>query len=338
VSTETYHRNDRGRITLRDIAERVGVSVNTASFVLNGSRSGTRVSEATRKAIWEAAAELGYTPNALARSLRQQRTNIIGLYCNFEFLQARNLFLSDLVGGLQEGCAELGYDLLLHSFGSGSTVEALRASLMDNRVDGLVFYAPPSHGFGSLLAQGPVPVVAVVDLVSEMPSVTVDDIEGGRLQAQYLAARGHRRVMYRQYVRPPVSAQRREAAFKAQASTLGMQVVDAAPFGRFREHSLTPNDLAQLRSGVTAIVCWEDNSAYGTAVELDKLGLRIPGDVEIVGFNGLRTDQPLRWEIPTVEAPWRAAGQTAIRILTDLIDGKDVPRETVLPVGFVPRP
>src|SRR5262249_8954496 len=108
---------------MKDVAERAGVSKMTVSAVLNGTSTHVRVSEPTRQRVLEAARELDYRPNAVARSLRRRQTNIIGVYCGFGYMNARLAFLSEIIGGLQEGCDCHRKDLLLHGVFRGRSVE-----------------------------------------------------------------------------------------------------------------------------------------------------------------------------------------------------------------------
>src|SRR4051812_370200 len=106
---------DNRPATLRQIADRVGVGPSAVAVVLNGARSGTKVSEKTRTAIQEAAKEMNYRPNVLARSLRRRRTGIVGFYSGYEFIDPRNQYIAEVMSGLQEGCGIHGLNLLLHT-------------------------------------------------------------------------------------------------------------------------------------------------------------------------------------------------------------------------------
>src|SRR5262249_47656133 len=130
-------REESGRVparrqpTMKDIAERVGVSKMAVSAVLSGTSSTARVSEATRERILAAARELRYRPNAIARSLRSKRTNIIGFYSGYRYIDPRNPFFAEIVGGLQEGCAEHRKDLLLHTVFQRASVDDIYGELVD---------------------------------------------------------------------------------------------------------------------------------------------------------------------------------------------------------------
>jgi DNA-binding LacI/PurR family transcriptional regulator len=326
------------RTTLRDVARVVGVSEAAASAVLNGTRSGTRVSEQTRVALMAAAKELGYRPNEVARSLVRRRTRLIGLFAHFEYLSARNGFLSELIGGIQEATSENEHDMVLHTVPLESTTEHVLTALSSRRVDGLIYYSPDDNALIPDLANIGLPVVTVVDRSDRVPSVVADDVTGGQMIATRLAERGHRRVLYRDWYRQPVSAVERRRAFTQRAQELGIEVVDGKLMDRRQDASLTEAELGQLqrvRKPATAIVCWEDIAASNTCDALVKMGFRVPQDVAVTGFNGISLDVSLRWSLTTVAAPWRQVGARAVERILGLLDKQDVPPVDVLPVRLV---
>ncbi|CAN5397663.1 LacI family DNA-binding transcriptional regulator [soil metagenome] len=329
--------SERERPTLRDVADRVGVSVNTASFVLNGSRSGTRVSPKTRDALLSAAVELGYRPNEVARSLQRQRTRLIGLFAQFEHLSAGNAFLSELVGGIQEACAELRHDLVLHTIPRDCRTEMLVPSLADYRIDGLLVFVPEGRELAEALANTHLPAVSLAEPGGSLASVTVDNAKGGELQAEHLWERGHRRVIYRTWHADIPSARTREAAFRGVASRLGMEVVMGRTMWPMDSGDLTDAERAVLAPPfpATAFACWSDDSAQATCATLHRAGLRIPDDVAVVGFDGAAMRYEPRWRLTTIRAPWREVGATALRRLYRLIEGDDVIGVERLPVSLV---
>lgn len=324
-------------VTLRDVAEVVGVSMATASAVLNRTRSGTRVSEQTRAALVEAASRMGYQPNEVARSLTRRKTQLIGLYTHFEFLSAWNGFLSDLVGGIQQEASRRNYDVLLRTVPLDAAPEKILGQLADRRVDGLLHFAPEDRDLIPGLSKKGVPVVCLVDASDGNPSVVADDFGGGRMLAKYLHEQGHRRVIYRYWYKPPVSAQRRRAGFLQAADELGLVVEDGLVIARHREAHLSESELRMLREPrrATAIVCWDDPSAADTCDALASLGFDIPGVVAVTGFNGTIYGVPPRWPLTTVSAAWTEVGARGVERLLQLIDGQDIPAEDVLPVQLV---
>jgi DNA-binding LacI/PurR family transcriptional regulator len=332
---------EKSAATLDDVARRAGVSKDTASVVVNGSRSNTRVSAATRARILQAAAELRYSPNSIARSLRRRRTDIIGFYSGYPQIYAENPFKAQIITGLQLGCDRLRQDLLLHGKYPGRPVEAVYAELADGKIDGLVLFTPPDDPLIERLVGSHLPVVAIADAVPAVPSVVVDDAEGGRLQAEHLAARGHRRVVYQTAHQPLASTTRRYAAFCEAAAACGMTVLESPSAD---QHSgLTEAAKASLLAArperSTAVVAWQDGAAVRALAECLGLGLKVPERVAVIGFDGIRARSDFQvgptHTLTTIRAPWVEVAQTAVSLLVSRIEGKEVAHETIVPVELL---
>lgn len=365
---------------LSEVATRAGVGIAAVSAVLNGSTKGTRVSEATRQRILAAATELRYRPNANARSLRRNRTDILGFYSGDSFIDVSAPFVSQIISGLQLGCRQHGKDLLFQGEQVVSdpamessqirqdvrgSVEDVYGSLTGGRTDGLLLYAAPQDPLVGMLAASHLPVVAIADAIPGIPSVGVDDALGGRLQAEHLAQKGHRRILYHSPPDAPTSVLRRADAFCRVAAEYGISVVrheallfyTSAPdtatglfpaFDAVTDHKpglaeeaarLARAVLANAGSDgerISAVVCWEDLAAYRLLNALDALGAKVPEEIAVMGFDGI-TASPIRqiWRVTTVHAPWRDVARTAVSLLVDQIEGKEAPPETLLPVEFV---
>jgi DNA-binding LacI/PurR family transcriptional regulator len=323
---------------MSEVAERAGVSKMTVSAVLAGGSRHVRVSAETRQRVLDTAQAMGYRPNAVARSLRRRRTHLFGLYSGFGFLNARNAFLADIIGGAQAGCDELGRDLLLHGSFAGRPVEEIHAELADGRIDGLITHSPPDDPLLQLIARSHLPAVAVTDSVPVIPSVVVDDAAGGRLLMEYLAGRGHRRLVMTYPARKMLSATRRRAGAQEVAARLGMSVSDYeadTPYPHYGAWLAAWAAEAQ-EERPTAVVCWCDQAAYELLAACRDRGLRVPDDLAITGYDD--THQPLdfQWRLTTVRAPWSEVAKTAVQLLAAQLDGVEVPMETILPVELVP--
>jgi DNA-binding LacI/PurR family transcriptional regulator len=330
--------HERRPATLQDIARRVGVSKMAVSAALNDTSTTAGVSEATRSRIRAVARELGYRPNALARSLRSKRTNVIGLYSGYPYLDPRNAFFAAIIGGLQEGCVEYRKDLLLHTDFRRDSVEEIYAELVDGRIDGLVMTAPPEDPLEQRLAASHLPVVVVADAAPALPSVVVDDAAGARLTFDYLTERGHRRLLYRSLDRRLFSAERRRAAYFAVAAERGLELAEwCAPGRTGHDDSFLAGWLARPpEERPTAILCWNDTAAYDLLAQCDRRGVRVPEELAVFGFDGDCHPTDFRWRLTTIRAPWAAVARTAVKLLVALIEGEAVPPKTVLPVDLVP--
>ncbi|MBN9502223.1 MAG: LacI family DNA-binding transcriptional regulator [Armatimonadetes bacterium] len=330
-------RSVGGRPTLKDIAQEVGVTITTASYVLNGAKSGTRVSDKTREAILEAARRFGYRPNNVARSLVRQRSGVVAIYSGYEELSAKNYFFAEIMGGLQVGCAQCGVDLLIHTGPPEADDHSIAQSLLDGRADGVIVHASTHHQLPHIIAESRVPAVAIVDQVDFLPSVVVDDAEGGRIQARYLHEKGHRRVMYRPAFCEYASTIRRETAFREEAAALGLEVVDGTMTVAGGWSGLTdPEKRIMLGPDrPTAIACWEDMNADQTVADLEEMGFSVPGDVAVMGYNGISVEFGRRRWLTTIDAHWALVAETAIKVLMRRVAGEEVPMGTTLPVDLL---
>lgn len=324
-----------GAATLNDVAARAGVNKVTASIVLSGGRGNTRVSDATRQRILDAAGELQYLPNALAQSLRRRRTHTLGFYMG-GFIDTRDLFLSEIVSGLQQGCEQNRHDFLMHGTFRGDSTGDIYAELLNGKVDGLVLHVPSGDPLVPRLAASRLPVVAVANPVPNLASVTVDDAGGSRLLARHLAEKGHRRVAYAVSPFKLSAAVRRYEAFLQAADECDMPVT--AERARDAAGILSDFEQAYLalpaRERPTAIVCWNDHFAYVLIERFRALGIRVPDDVAVAGFDGSTTLIPPAYRLTTVRAPWREVARTAVALLIEN-QGKPAPDETTLPVELV---
>ena len=128
------------------------------------------VSDATRVRILDAAQALRYRPNQVARSLRYQKTNLIGVYSAHGYLNPYAAFTSQVIGGLHQGCEIRRKYLLLHGSFPGRSVEEIYVELADGRIDGLVLYTRPDDPLVAHLMDNSLPAVAVVDRLPGLPS------------------------------------------------------------------------------------------------------------------------------------------------------------------------
>jgi len=323
---------------MKDVAEHAGVSAMTVSLVLRGGAASARISADTRRRVLDSAKALEYQPNALGRALRSGVTNIIGLYAGYGYVNVRLPFFTEIVSGLQEGCEQVKKDLLLHGVFHGATPEDVFNELADGRIDGLIVNMPPDNPLARRLAGSNLPAVAVADPLPNIPSVVVNDAEGARLLVDYLASRGHHRVMYRGSSVGAISAVRRRQAFVEAAAACGMEIEEFGVDGGLHRDHPGVDDLLQRAPGQrpTAAACWSDTSAYEMVAHCRRQGIRVPEDMAIVSFDGCATPFDNVWSLTTIRAPWARVARTAVLYLDSLLKGETVPHETILPVEFVP--
>lgn len=326
--------------TMADIAERVGVSKVTVSAVLSASAGNhTKVAEATRQRILDAARELNYAPNGLAKMFRRRRTDIVGLYLGDWLLNTHDLFLAEIVSGLQIGCHVNGKDLLIHGAFRHRSVDDIYLELINRKIDGLIMFTQENDPLAARLAASALPVVAITDAVPTLPSVVADDAGGSRLIAEFLAARGHRQVLYRRGLALQTSAHRRHESFQDAAARLGLSVVEDSNRVQEFDFVLSAGEKALLGLSrperPTAIVCSNDLLAYAAFDYCQEQGLKVPEDFAIVGFDGIVPQVRPAARLTTIRAPWSQVAQTALNLVVQGLAGEALPRETTLPVDLV---
>lgn len=323
--------------TLSDVARQAGVNRVTASVALNGStHSGTRVSQATRERVAQAARDLGYTPSAIALALRGNRTNIIGYYTGYESLDALDPFTATIINGIRRVCHFKKQDLLMFGSYERDSADEIYASLSNGKIDGLVLLPSPLSPVMDHLSELRLPVVAIANVMPGVPSVGVDDVGGARMQAEYLAQKGHQRILYRADFAEHRSTVRRREAFIETAHALGMEVevVRGNQIG-----NLMPAELEMLARPPslrpTAAVCWADSNAYALLENLRHHGIHVPADLAVMGFDGLAPKVRSAWQLTSIRAPWYDVASTAVMHLLALIEGDEVKGEHIFPVELL---
>jgi len=321
--------------TLVEVAQKAGVNKVTASIVLSGGRGNTRVSEKTRQRILSVAEELNYQPNAIAQSLRRRKTGIIGFYMS-GYLDTRDLFLSEIVSGLHQGCEEYDRDFLIHGTYRDASVDRIYSRLLDGKVDGLVLHVHSDDPLLSRLADSYLPVVAIANPTSLLPCVTVDDVAGSALLLDHLAAKGHRRVHYAASPYKLSAADRRQAAFVERGLEMGLEVTSTPLPVETEKRAGSLDELlnAPASRRPSAIVCWNDDVAYKTIQHLLDRGLRVPDDMAVTGFDGYSSPIPPAYALTTVRAPWREVARRGVEILASS-SAKPSVLETVLGVSLL---
>lgn len=320
-------------VKLRDIAAAAGVSVATVSQALNGyTKTGLRQETCDR--VRTLAKQMGYTPNAIARSLKMQRTHAVGFYTGYGYRDARDPFLAEMFTGIRHGCDELKLDFLIHGdLGEGDDPQEIRVRLGNGRVDGIILHAQPSDPVARCLAEGVLPAVAIADRQEDIPSVVADDVQGMRLLVDYLWEKGHRRIAFLTSEIPLASVAERAATLVGLVEARGgIADVETFPFHGAAEYLKA---LMVRKERYTAVCCWNDTSAYHLLGACAEVGVRVPADLAVVGFDGLlETRLPAR-RLVTAAVPWERMAREAVRHVVDLRDGKPVPPLSVFPVKLI---
>lgn len=334
------------RSRLRDVATRAGVSMQTVSNVLNG-RADEMMAE-TKTRVESALEELNYVPNWQARSLRSQRTRTLALL----LLDPDPRFLADpmtdlIISGVGAVARDRGYMLLIHAIRPNDAESTLLLPIKQNRADGalLLLSGKPAdrRKFVGLMQNLHRPFVVFENVDDEAVStVTAENRQGALAMTSHLLGLGHRRIAFIGTETPwPMIEQR----FLGYRDALAAANVAFDPgLTRFAGEWDTATGgllLGELRDEVdppTALLAGNDLLAIGAIRAVRALGLAVPADFAVVGFDDFafaeHTDPPLT----TVRIPGFEMGHEAASMLIDQIEGIEIPRSrTVWPVELMMR-
>lgn len=333
------------RVTILDVAAHAGVAISSASAALNDRKG---VSEATRERVRAAARDLGYVPSMRARSLSAKRAFAIG----FVLQRPPDVLESDpyfgaFLGGIEETLTPRGYALVLHQ-GSSEHDTALRYRELaaNRRVDGvLIDEVTVDDPRVELLRSVGLPGVGIVpeSVDFPLPSVRQGSAAGIIELVQHLARHGHRRIAHVSGAARFVHTREREAAWRDALVDLDLEPGPVVP-GYFTyeggrqaaDRLFAPRAARSSGSALpTAVVCANDLSAVGLMIRLRELGLRVPEDVSVAGFDGNALGTYVRPALTTVQTTPRAVARAAAALLLDVIDAEEgqEPPDVTLPPG-----
>ncbi|MGO8670168.1 MAG: LacI family DNA-binding transcriptional regulator [Capsulimonadaceae bacterium] len=319
--------------TLKDIASRAGVSVATASNALNGVTK-SRISADTIEHVRKVAAVMGYRPNAIARSLKYQRTDTIAFYTGYGFCDVRDRFLGEVVTGMQHACDELSLDLLLYGNLTKRPVSEVHRVLANGKIDGVVVHAAADNPVIELLASGSLHAVAIADSQPLLPSLVADERMGMSLLIEHLWTKGHRRIGFLSSDIMMESVQLRQAGYVEEMTRRG-----AVPSVYVHTPVDEPRPLLEqilaMDDRPTAMCCWHDDTAYYLLETCRELGVRVPEDLAIVGFDGLQDNRVASKHLVSVHVPWITVAFEAARTLVRLREGVPAAPRVVFPVSLI---
>ena len=311
-------------VTSHDVARHAGLSQPTVSRAL---RNDPRVAEGTRDRVLAAVAALKYVPNATARNLVLRRTQTIGMLVT----DIGNPYYPYLIAPLHDELASLNYRMVLFAERPDGKDADLIEGLLDHGIDGAVLADSTLDGrtAGELARQG-VPFVFLTREVDGLAAdaAVVDNALGASLMAAEVARRGHRRVGAIFGPSDTSTGVHRERGFRAGLAAAGIQLPDAAVRRgaynvEFGYSSML--DLIAVEPRPTVVVCFNDLVAIGALNAAKQLGLRVPDDISVTGWD----DLPLAaWEIcrlTTVRQSMNEMARTAARLLVERIEGRSGP-------------
>jgi len=322
-----------GPATLRDVARVAGVHPGTVSRALNPQTRGL-VNERTARRVLEAAQELGYRPNPIARGLRTNRSNTIGVLVP----DLMNPLFAAVVRGIEDGLREAGYTPLIANTDNDAEREQVAYEAMNARqVDGFIAAtARRDHWLLADDARTGVKLVLVNRRVDSdaLPAVTGDDHEGIRLAVEHLVRLGHRRIAHVAGSQSLYTGWSRHQGFLDAMRSEGLEadpdlIVYSQGF-TVREGGRCCGELLERGREFTAVVAGNDLLALGCYDALEQRGLRCPEDVSVVGYNDMPFVDRFRPPLTTVRVPHYELGATAAALMLEQLRGRDLPPRQLL--------
>lgn len=312
------------RVTLDDVARRAGVSRALVSIVM---RDVPGASAATRRRVLATAQELGYRPDARARSLAGNSSKLIGVL--FDTASAYHFSLLD---GLYSAAGEFGYSLLLSALTDTRDERRAVQSLSDFQFDGLIMLGP---SVAHPVLSGQLPVVVVGWTVDEpdVDSVHTSDTTALNLAVDFLAGLGHRRIAHIDGGDSLISSSRRRAYLAAMdrrglgRSSRVIAGGETQLAGQRAAHEL----LRHSRALPTALVCFNDETAVAAMGVLQQHGIDIPGQVSMIGYDDNKIARERGIDLTSIAQQPRELARLAVERLHDRLLGKEIlGREIVL--------
>ncbi len=333
-----FDNNVSGRVcmstTISDVAREAGVSISTASVVINNKRSNVRVSERTRKRVQDAVVKLGYRPNVMARGLRLKCSGLIGVVVgNIEYST-----MPAILQGIEVVAKRSGYNVMLGMTDHKDVDEKYYLELLHGKkVDGIIV-APASaseniKAYRDILCEGfPCVFVAHRRQKVDIPYVLVDGEKLGYAGTEHLIQFGHKRIAFLGSTED--TKKRRLSgyckALQAYNIDFDVSLVENSDFGREEGYEAIQR-LWKRNKDFTAVYAHDDTTAAGVIACVKKLGLSVPEDISLVGSDDLAIAAMLTPALTTVAQPKCRLGEIAAEMLLDLIAGKSVSSQVLDP-------
>ena len=314
------------QVTIKDIARELGISPSTVSRALKDHPD---ISAETKKAVNELADKLNYQPNIVALSLRQKKTNTIGVVIP----EIVNTFFSTVISGIEDVAYEAGYNVILAQSNESYQREVTdMKALFNSRVDGMLLsLSRETTNFDhieSIISKG-VPIVLYDRFYSNpnLSKVIVDDYIGAKEAVLHLIEQGCKRIAHLEGAPNLIISKDRLRGYQDALSESNLEIREnytvVCPSNSFEEGQRAAQKLLSLSIPPDAIFATNDPMAMGAILAIKEKGLSIPDDVAVVGFSNYFFAQITDPSLTSVDQPGFEMGQEAARLLIRQIDASD---------------
>lgn len=316
------------RPTQKDVAQRAGVSRSTVSYVLNDQTElKIPISDETRKRVMDAIAELGYEPDARAQSLRSGSTNIVGVI--IPILQ--NPFFWQILEGISESLQEAGYSLHLahHPLDLQQEANTIR-ELTRQPVDGFILLAAAKYLLPRLtdyLEKSGRPVVEITAAKAKFDHVVHDYSQGTRELMMHLLELGHRRIGFIYGISRDVQGFDRLLIYREVLAEAGLQPYEMHCGENLEESYQAAHNLLTAKDRPTALIVINDMLAMAVMRAASDLGLSIPHDLSVAGFDDIPFSNYMLPRLTTVSGKAEESGRDAVRMLLRRFADPELPQQ-----------
>ena len=316
--------------SMKDISELCGVSIATVSKALNDQSD---IGEETKARIRQVAKELGYFPNSSARALKTKRTYNIGvLFVDEAQSGLTHDYFANVLNSFKKVAEEKGYDITFISTGNGaekrmSYLERCRYRGFDGVVIACVDFDNPEV---EELVKSDIPLITIDHSFYGRAAVISDNVTGMRELLTYIMEQGHKKIAYIHGADSTVTKNRLSSFFKT-AEEAGLEIPDMyikeAAYRSTKEAGEATKALLELKNPPTCILYPDDFSCFGGMNVIREKGLRIPEDISVAGYDGLRIGRHIEPKLTTLRQDTDAIGEEAAKKLIDLIEK---PKTTII--------
>lgn len=304
------------RPTMEDVASRAGVSRSLVSLVMRGA---TNVSELRRAAVLRAAEELGYRPNAMARSLASRHPDTIGVMLS----DLHNPYFAEIADSIETTARTAGLRIIINT--GGRQMETERQALehlLEFRTAGLILVGSvvPAPAIEAAARSTPIVLVTRRTRSSGVDSVMIDEAAAGRLVVDHLTGLGHERIAHIDGGSGAAAGQRRRGYEQAMADAgLGDRIRVVS--GEYTEQAGEAGAAELLATGPrpTAVYGANDLVAAGVLARLEYEGVRVPDDISVVGYDNTALAELGRVALTTVDQPRAEMGRLAVQCLLERV-------------------
>lgn len=314
-----------GRPTIKDVAKLANCSTAAVSLVMNSKDAS--ISQSTRTRILDAVNELGYRPNQLAVSMITGHSRVIGLIIP----DNSNSFFSSLSKTIELAAIQVGYGLIYGNTNNNpkNDISYLRM-FSDRQTDGIIFtkaasqFTKESKECVNFIQKSSLPLVAVDRTIPGIHSILLDHFRGGYIATKHLISLGHTRIGCYTGPHNLASSKERLKGYQYALESANIKFDKDLVFEGDYEFGREKEAFAYLMSqNVTAIFAFNDLMAIGLYREIYRNGLRIPEDISVVGFDDIPFCDLLSPPLTTVHQPVESIGQCSVKILLDMIEGRE---------------